>query len=193
MTAAEKPRIGEDIALSVPPWVTGAMAGGMGIIACLLIRETWAFPAYLVWGCLMGAITAVDLRELRVPNRMVGAAAAAMFPLLAVATLADIAGTSLLRALLGALAGFGVYLVMNLIAPASMGMGDVKLSFVIGGHMAFVSWTAWYWSIFLAFLGMAVIGVLLMLARRAGRKTSLPFGPFMVVAALITLGLTLNS
>lgn len=191
MSEVEIPRNDEDLALSLPPWATGIIAAAVGTIACLLVPEAWAIPAYGVWGVLMGAITAVDLRELRVPNKLVGAAALVMFPLLALATQADIAGTSFLRAVLGAFAGFGVYLVMNIIAPSAMGMGDVKLSFVIGGHLGFVSWTAWYWSIFLAFVGMAVIGLILMIARRAGRKTSLPFGPFMVLGALVTLAAVL--
>lgn len=189
MSDVQNPVPPPELALSLPKWVTPLFAFIVAIVAAYLVRKAWAIPAFAVWGAHLGAITAIDLKELRVPNVLVASASAVMFPLLALASLADIAGSSFWRAVLGALAGFGVYLVMNLVAPRSLGMGDVKLSFVIGAHLAFIGWNTWFWAIFLAFAGMAVVGLMLMAAQRAGFKTALPFGPFMVLGALVALAL----
>lgn len=179
----------DEIAFPVPVRAIPIVAVATALIGAVLIRETWAIPAYAAFGGILGAICVVDLRELRIPNQMVGAAAAVTFPLLLLATLADRAEWSFTRAVLGALAAFGIYLVLNLISPASLGMGDVKLSFVIGAHLGFIGWQPWFWAIFFAFCAMAVVGLAMMAALRARVKTALPFGPFMVVGALISIGI----
>jgi leader peptidase (prepilin peptidase)/N-methyltransferase len=54
---------------------------------------------------------------------------------------------------------------------------------VVGGMTAAISWGAFLTSAFGGFLLGGVAGVLLLLGRRANRKTAVPFGPFMLVAA----------
>jgi leader peptidase (prepilin peptidase)/N-methyltransferase len=68
-----------------------------------------------------------------------------------------------------------------------MGMGDVKLSGPLGALLGWVSWDATLWGTLIGFVLAAVTGVALMVARRAGRKTALPFGPFMLAGAWIAL------
>jgi leader peptidase (prepilin peptidase)/N-methyltransferase len=77
----------------------------------------------------------------------------------------------------------GFLLLAALINPAGMGMGDVKLLFVMGlflGRPVFVA-------LFLALLGPVFTGIVL--ARRHGvkaaRKSALPFGPYLALGALI--------
>jgi leader peptidase (prepilin peptidase)/N-methyltransferase len=64
-----------------------------------------------------------------------------------------------------------------------MGMGDVKLAGVLGMALAWLGWGEWMVGAFLAFLLGAVVGIGLMLFRRAGRRSAIPFGPFMVAGA----------
>jgi leader peptidase (prepilin peptidase)/N-methyltransferase len=64
-----------------------------------------------------------------------------------------------------------------------MGFGDVKLAGVVGGMTAYLSWGAFLTAAFGAFLLGAVAGLALMVGGRAGRRTAVPFGPFMLVAA----------
>jgi leader peptidase (prepilin peptidase)/N-methyltransferase len=80
---------------------------------------------------------------------------------------------------------FLLYLVMALVYPAGMGMGDVKLAGVLGMGLAWLGWGEWVVGAFLAFLLGAVVGIGLMLFRRAGRRSAIPFGPFMVAGALL--------
>ena len=63
-------------------------------------------------------------------------------------------------------------------------MGDVKLLAMIG---AFLGYKAVLPVIFIASLLGSIIGVLLMVVTRSGRKLAIPFGPYLSLAAIITL------
>ena len=68
-----------------------------------------------------------------------------------------------------------------------MGFGDVKLAGVLGIYLGWIGWGAVIVGGFLGFLFGAVVGVGLMVAGRAGRRTKVPFGPFMVAGALVAV------
>ena len=68
-----------------------------------------------------------------------------------------------------------------------MGFGDVKLAGVLGMYLGWLGWGAVIVGGFLGFLLGGIVGGGLMLARRAGRKSAIPFGPFMVAGALIAV------
>ena len=65
--------------------------------------------------------------------------------------------------------------------------GDVKLAGLVGGVLAWLSWATLAVGAFAGFLLGAVVGVSLIAAGRAGRKTAVPFGPFMVAGALLAV------
>ena len=67
--------------------------------------------------------------------------------------------------------------------PGGMGMGDVKLAAVLGLYLGFLGWGNLLVGAFAAFLFGGVFGLALMLVRRAGRKTAIPFGPWMILGA----------
>ena len=77
-------------------------------------------------------LSIVDLVEQRLPNAVVFPALGTVAVLLVPATWAAGDWLRLLWAVIGASAMFAVYLVLALISPSSMGMGDVKLALVIG-------------------------------------------------------------
>jgi leader peptidase (prepilin peptidase)/N-methyltransferase len=66
-----------------------------------------------------------------------------------------------------------------------MGLGDVKLAGIVGGVLAYLSWSALLIGAFAGFLIGAVAGLTLMAIKRAGRKTEIPFGPSMIAGALV--------
>ena len=61
-----------------------------------------------------------------------------------------------------------------------MGFGDVKLAGVLGLYLGWLGWAEVVDGGFLGFLFGGVVGVALMVVRRAGRKSQIPFGPFML-------------
>jgi leader peptidase (prepilin peptidase)/N-methyltransferase len=146
-----------------------------------------ALPAYLWFAGVGVALALIDL-ELRIlPNAIV----LPSYPVIAVLLAASAAWQHdwwpLARAGLGAAALFGFFLLLVLIAPSGMGWGDVKLAGLLGGVLAYLSWSALLIGGFSGFVLGAVVGVAAMAAGRAGRKTALPFGPFMIAGALLAI------
>ena len=92
-----------------------------------------------------------------------------------------------LRALLGGAALFAFFFALLLINPRGMGFGDVKLAGVIGVVLGFLSYPAIVVGTFAAFFLGSLAGAALILARRAGRKSLMPFGPAMIAGALVAL------
>ncbi len=137
-------------------------------------------PAYLAFAGLGVVLALIDLDVQRLPDAIV----LPSYPVLAVLLLLGGDGPALLRALVGALVLGGFFLLVWLLAPGGMGFGDVKLAPLVGGVTAYLGWGTFLVGAFLAFLLGALAGVLLLAAGRAGRRSALPFGPFLVLGAL---------
>jgi leader peptidase (prepilin peptidase)/N-methyltransferase len=135
--------------------------------------------AYLAFAAVAVALALIDLDVHRLPNVILVPA----YPVLAVLVALDANPGSLVRACAGAALLFAFFLLVALVAPGAMGFGDVKLAGVVGGMTAYLSWGAFLTSAFGAFLLGAITGLVLIAAGRAGRRTAVPFGPFMLVAA----------
>jgi leader peptidase (prepilin peptidase)/N-methyltransferase len=162
-----------------------ATAATWAVLAAAL-GWTAALPAYLFVGALGVALAYVDLREHRLPDPLTGAAFAGGALLLAIA--APIYGWSDYgRALLVAAAMFAAFLGLALVRPADLGVGDVKLAAVLGLMLGWLGWAEAVLGAVLAFVFGGLGGGFLLLTGRAGRRTPIPFGPFMLVGALVAV------
>lgn len=147
----------------------------------------WALPAYLYLGAISVALAMIDIDVHRLPDAIVlpSYGVAATLLLLAAALTGEWA--SLLRAGLGGAALFAVYFLLAFIYPAGMGFGDVKLAGVLGIYLGWLGWGVLLVGGFLGFLLGGVMGAALMAVNKAGRKSKIPFGPFMLAGALIAI------
>ena len=75
------------------------------------------------------------------------------------------------------------YFLLRVIRPGGMGGGDVKLAGVIGLALGWLGWAPLIVGAFAAFVLGGVYGILLILLRRAGRRSAIPFGPWMILGA----------
>jgi leader peptidase (prepilin peptidase)/N-methyltransferase len=149
---------------------------------------SWTLPALLYLAAIGVALTLIDLDVNRLPDAIVlpsyGVAAALLL-------LADLApdgafdGGAALRALVGAAAMFAFYFLLMVIRPGGMGFGDVKLAGVLGLYLGWFGWGALVVGSFGAFLLGGVFSIGLLLGRRAGRKSRVPFGPWMIAGAFL--------
>ena len=165
-----------------PGHVSLRVAGGLLVIACVAV----AVPQRSVGiGLLRGVMTAlvalcalIDIDRRKIPNRITGPGA-----LLAVLLGTAVAFDSEPRRLLAGLAAGGFLLVMAMVRPEGMGMGDVKMLGMIG---LFVG-PAVAITLMIAVIGSVLTGVLLAPRRgiRAARKTALPFGPYLAAGAVL--------
>ena len=146
-----------------------------------------AIPAYLYFTALGIALALIDLDVRRLPNALVLPSYPVIFVLLLASAWSHGDWWSLARAAISAGALFAFYAVIALVHPAGMGLGDVKLSGILGMVLGYLSWSTLVIGGFLGFLLGAVVGVVLIAVGRGGRKTAVPFGPFMIAGALLAL------
>ena len=147
----------------------------------------WVLPAFLYLGAVGVALALIDLDVKRLPDALTLPSYVVGAVLLGAASVANGEPGVMIRAGLGALALFVFYFILLVVYPAGMGFGDVKLAGVLGLYLAYLGWGSLVVGGFLGFLLGAVVGGGLMLIRRAGRKTMIPFGPFMLAGALLAI------
>jgi len=148
---------------------------------------TWQLPAYLYLAAIAVALSAIDLDVRRLPDRIVLPSYVVALVLLLLPAVLDGRWDSYLRAVLTGVGLFGFYFVLALIYPAGMGFGDVKLAGVLGIYLGWYGWGLAILATFVAFLLGAVVGVVVMIRTRGGRKTKVPFGPFMLAGTFLAL------
>jgi leader peptidase (prepilin peptidase)/N-methyltransferase len=90
-----------------------------------------------------------------------------------------------LSALLGAAVGSGLMAIPHLVTKGrGMGFGDVYLAGLMGLILGFPLVLVGLW---VGIMAGGVTAVILLMARRVGRKDAVPFGPFLVVGAMVAL------
>jgi leader peptidase (prepilin peptidase)/N-methyltransferase len=168
------------------PLVEAATAVLFAVMA-LRFGLDWALPAYLYLAAVGLALALIDLDCKRLPDTLTLPSYPVTAALLGGAALAGSDSGDFLKALLGGLAMFAVYFALCFAYPAGMGFGDVKLAGVLGMYTAWLGWGAWAVGLFLGFLLGGIFGIALIASRKGGRKTAVPFGPFMLLGALIAI------
>ena len=164
------------------PAVEAATAVAFGVMAAYL-GAVAHLPAFLYLTAIAIALALIDIDVHRLPNAIVLPSYVVGGVLLAVPSLVAGDYGQLLRAAIGAVVLYVFYFVLVLVYPAGMGFGDVKLAGVLGMYLAWLGWAELAVGAFLGFLLGGVLGGLLLLTRKARRKSKIPFGPFMLLGA----------
>lgn len=142
---------------------------------------------YLILTPMLIAVFVIDYKLQIIPNRLnltifeVGIAFAFLYGL------SDVAIT--FKMLIGMLLGGGIFLLITLVGgifygKEAMGFGDVKLMGALGlflGQYNIIAVTL------ISFLLGAIFGIILLIFRRKKSSEYIPFGPFIVIAAFISM------
>jgi len=148
--------------------------------AAAAISGALVLVAFLYLGAISVALTAIDLDVHRLPNAIVLPSYAVGVVLLGAAALIGGDGVAIARALAGAGISVAFYLVLALAKPGGMGMGDVKLAGVLGLYLGYIGWAGLVVGTMGAFFIGGIVGLAMILAKRASRASSIPFGPWML-------------
>jgi len=164
------------------PWRTLSVEVTTGLIFALLWRHYGMgipFILALVYCCFLIVVAFIDLEHQIIPNRVI-------YPAIVVAMLGALVtpGRSIWNSLGGGLVGFGILFLIAFINPAGMGMGDVRLAAFMGLIAGFPGVLV---SLLIGVVAGGLAAALLLLAGLKGRKDSIPFGPFLVLGAMVTL------
>jgi leader peptidase (prepilin peptidase)/N-methyltransferase len=159
----------------------GAVAAGL-----LGGRTGWdpalLFLLYLVPVCV--ALAVVDWHTRFLPTRLIAPSYLVVGALVVVAWLLTGDGSALVTAAIGWLGGFAFFFVQWYLYPRGLGYGDVRLSGLLGMALGWLGPVPLVLGIFVGFALGAVGGGLLSMLRVFNRKHC-PFGPFMVLGALL--------
>lgn len=158
-----------------------AAQGGLEVAAAVL-----QLVAYLYLVAISIALALIDLDTHRLPNVIVLPAYLVGLALLGAAVLLTGSWAALVTAAIGAVATGGLYLILALVRPGAMGMGDVKLAGVVGLFLGWLGVPELVLGTVAAFILGGIVGVGMLLAGRGG-KASIAFGPWILAGAWIAI------
>jgi leader peptidase (prepilin peptidase) / N-methyltransferase len=171
-------------------WQSIALGAVSGLLpAFVLYRVGWSFDALPPLLLLVGLVQLAycDLTRHLLPKTLVYALSGAVVGSgLLVSTFSGDWHRSLV-ATLGGLAAFALFFGINLLNPRWMGFGDVRLSFVFGFGLAWVSPLALFQAFLYANILALMVGGALIALHRANRRSALPFGFYMTLGAALVL------
>lgn len=158
-----------------------AIAAGFagGALAWRSSLPVWATAVYLLIVGILVVLSATDLEQRRLPHILLD-------PLVVVAALFVPFNPAVgwLNALIGAAAAVAFMGLLGVIVRAGVALGDLFLVAPLG---LILGWPASFVAIFVAGLLSAAFSIGLLVTHRAGLKSYIPFGPFLVAGAVITL------
>jgi leader peptidase (prepilin peptidase)/N-methyltransferase len=140
-------------------------------------EDVWLGLAFVL---LLVPVTVIDIDFRIIPNKLMIAGTVAALVILALTSPDDIP-----EHLIAAFAAGGFLLIAAIAYPSGMGMGDVKLAFVMGLFLGRDVGVA----MLVALVAGSVVGIAIMARKGAqeGRKTAIPFGPFLALGGVVGL------
>lgn len=151
------------------------------------IGLTWELPGFLYLAAVLIALAFIDADTRKLPNALTLPSYMVGLVLLASAAFLEGEPHRILVALVGMAALYLLYFTLALVKQGGMGFGDVKLAGVIGLYLGFLGWGPLLVGGFLGFFFGGLGGVAALASRRAGLKSRIPFGPYMVLGALVAV------
>ena len=144
-------------------------------------------PAFCILGAALVALVWIDLHEFRLPREITYTAFIMSSVVIVIAALLNDEPERIWQAVLGAGIALAIMGAIYLASRGGMGDGDVRLAPLLGLHLGYLNPGIVPVGLFWGFLIGAVVGVAAMAFGKAGRKTALPFGPFLAVGAVLAI------
>ncbi|UKA57766.1 prepilin peptidase [Arthrobacter sp. FW306-2-2C-D06B] len=165
--------------------ITTAVATA-ALFALLTLRFGFApaLPAYLVLAAMAVQLSRVDLAHHLLPNPLILLLLAAGLVLLFMSAMLAPDWSALLRAAAGGVILFLGYLILGLISPGGLGMGDVKLAAPLGMYLGYLGWSQVFYGGLLGFVVGGVMTVLMLRVKRGIKPSEAAHGPAMFAAAI---------
>lgn len=132
---------------------------------------------YLAYTAVLVGVAYTDIRERRIPNKV-------MYPALLAALVFMFYSPGWRTALLGAALGAFVFFLPVVSFGRRGGMGDVKLAAFIG---LILGLPGTFTALVIAVASAVVVGLVGVLLGKLDRRSTIPFAPFLALGALVTL------
>jgi len=173
--------------IGIEPLVLEVSCALLFALMAVHFGQEWHVIPFCLWAAGLLALAWIDLHTQRLPREIIHVTGAVVAPLLAVAALVEGEPVRIVTMLIGAAIAFAVMGLIYLASRKSMGDGDVRLAPLLGAALGWLNPGLAPVGLFFGFVTGAIVGLVLMLAGRAGRKTAVPFGPFLVLGSLLAI------
>ena len=163
---------------------------GATFIPFFIFDRVTMIAAWMAFVILGIALSAIDIQLHRLPDALNGALFSSGLALLTWDAVLNHRLGHLRSAIFAAILLSAFFWLVNLLSKGGMGMGDVKLAASIGLYAGYISALSVYVAIMASFALGSVVGIVIIILQKGTRKTAVPFGPFMIVGALISIWAT---
>jgi leader peptidase (prepilin peptidase) / N-methyltransferase len=176
----------EPVTTRVPAVVVTTV--GVLALLCWRIGLHPELAGFLYLGVVGVPLAFVDVALKRLPDLLTLPSYPVGLVLLGVAApFAQQGGDRFVHGLIGLAALLFVFGAQWFVMPRQIGFGDVKLSGVLGLYLGWFGLSAWVFGLLAMFILGGVFSVGLLVTRRAGRSSTIPFGPFMLAGTLLAV------
>ena len=175
------PRLGE-----VPRLQARITTAAVTAVACAAFAahfgSTLSLPAFLFLAVLAVQLARIDVALHLLPNPLVLILLTGGLLLLLLPGLLGKQSDDFLRSVLGALILFAGYLILGLISPGGIGMGDVKLAAPVGLYLGYLGWSQLLYGGLSGFVLNGLVTVIVLGRKGRDKATEVPHGPSMLGA-----------
>ena len=174
--------------IGIEPIVLELATAALFVLMAIRFDDTHAvIPAYWILCATLVAQTWIDLRTQRLPREITYTGMVLGGIALAVAAVVIDEPERIWMAALGALIALGAMWLIYHFSKGGMGDGDVRLAPLLGMFLGWLNPGIVLPGLFFGFIAGAVFGVAMMAFDRAGRRTAVPFGPFLALGTIVAI------
>lgn len=151
------------------------------LLIYLKFRFNIELIGYLILSSILLVVTVIDYQHQIIPDtvNLFGLVCAIGFHVVALSNLSN-----LFQYIVGSLVGGGFLLLIAVITKGAMGGGDIKLMAMLG---FWLGWKLIILNLFLSFFIGGIASIILILFKFKNKKDMIPFGPFIVLATMLTV------
>lgn len=151
------------------------------------VGSLWALPAYCVLAASLVALSVIDLERMRLPSSIIYTTALVGAPLLVLGAAGTHSWSSLVHAALAGIGAFAMFLLLFFVVPGGIGFGDVRLAAVCGTFLGWLGLRIALTGFLASFVIGGIVGLAVLASRRGGRKSRIPFGPFLAAGTILAV------
>lgn len=173
--------------IGTEPLILELVTASLFVVIALKFEQSWATPAFCVLSAGLVALSWIDLHTKRLPREITYVTMVIGMPLLVIDALVTDEPRRIATMLGGAAIALAFMALVYVGSRGGLGDGDVRLSPLLGAYLGWLGLGYVPVGLFLGFLFGSIVGVAAMALGKAGRKTAVPFGPFLAAGTLVAV------